>query len=110
MVAPGSDDGSLSLTPLAQAVNKGDHGNSRAQFSCAVDWIQDKTSDVHNVPVACELIVYFVCVLVLLWLSLRNNQDMQHKHVCVCVFTYISVVTETLLLPSPTSPKRKRKK
>ena len=108
MVAPGSDDGSLSLTLPAQTVNRGDHGNSRAQFSCAVDWIQDKTSDVHNVTVACELIVHFVCVLILLWLSLRNSQDMQHKRVCVCVFTYISVVTETLLLPSPTTRKKKK--
>ena len=88
MVAPGSDDGSLNLTLPAQTVNKGDHGNSKAQFSCAVDWIQDKTSDVHNVPLACELIVHFVCVLVLLWLSLRNRQDMQHKLVCVCLLTY----------------------
>ena len=57
MVAPGSDNGSLNLTLPAQTVNRSDHGNSRAQFSCAVDWIQDKTSDVHNVLVACELIV-----------------------------------------------------
>ena len=85
MVAPGSDDGSLSLTLPAQTVNRGDHGNSRAQFSCAVDWIQDKTSDVHNVPVACELIVSFVCVLILLLLSLGNSQDMQRK--CVCIYT-----------------------
>ena len=85
MVAPGSDDGSLSLTLPAQTVNRGDHGNSRAQFSCAVDWIQDKTSDVHNVTVACELLVHFVCVLVLLSLSFRNRQDMQRK--CVCIYT-----------------------
>ena len=73
-----------------------------------MDWIQDKTSDVHNAPVACELIVHFVCVLILLWLSLRNSQDMQHKRVCVCEFTYISVVTETLLLPSPTTRKKRK--
>ena len=72
-------------------MNRGDHGNSRAQFSCAVDWIQDKTSDVHNVPVACELLVHFVYVLVLLWLSLRNSQDMQRKRVCVCVCVYLHI-------------------
>ena len=89
MVAPGSDDGSLSLTLPAETVNRGDHGNSRAQFSCAVDWIQDKTSDVHNVTVACELLVHFVCVLILLWLSLRNRQDMQRKRVlCVSLLIY----------------------
>ena len=49
VVAPGSDDGSLFLTLPAQTVNRGDHGNSRAQFSCAVDWIQDKTSDLWPV-------------------------------------------------------------
>ena len=57
VVAPGSDNGSLSLTLPAQTVNRGDHGNSRAQFSCAVDWIQDTTSDVHTVHVACESLV-----------------------------------------------------
>ena len=74
VVAPGSDDGSLSLTLPAQTMNRGDHGNSRAQFSCAVDWIQDKTSDVHNVPVACELLVFFVCA------GLGRNES-------VCVYT-----------------------
>ena len=109
MVAPGSDDGSLSLTLPAQTVNRGDHGNSRAQFSCAVDWIQDKTSDVHNVPVACELIVHFVCVLILLWLSLRNSQDMQRKRVCVCVYLHIRCDRDAVAA-QPHFPKKKKSK
>ena len=44
------------------------------RFSCAVDWIQDKTSDVHNVPVACELIV-----LLSLWLDLVTTDRMEQS-------------------------------
>ena len=91
VVAPGSDDGSLSLTLPGQTVNRGDHGNSRAQFSCAV--YLDTGQNLWRSQRPCGLWVAR-CILFVCWscyLCLWGTVRTCNANVCVCVCVYLHI-------------------